>query len=234
MPPDVFITVSNLFGVAMKMDRHGKSRFQFLCARIPELDYDNNLGTIFVPVKIRAIQGHSAESLKRAGGLFANSGQIYCADNVSPERKAAFAGVPICNMTEVPDVAVHRTMKSNWKSIAKSGLTPGGGDSVNSGRAHVYLSEARYRADGYRSGLRGQCPIEIRVALKQAVHGAVIFGRTEMDGIITSEKPTAIHRQHLRWRQSPVDPRGEQSRAHLMAGCGNIHFTDFWSSSCCS
>ena len=28
VPPDVYITVSNLFGVAMKMDRHGKSRFQ--------------------------------------------------------------------------------------------------------------------------------------------------------------------------------------------------------------
>ena len=190
VPPDVFITVSNLFGVAMKMDRHGNSRFQFLCARIPELDYDNNLGTIsiFVPVKIRAIQGHSAESLKRAEGLFANSVQIYCAANVSPERKAAFAGVPIYNMTEVLDVAFHRTMKSNWKSIAKSGRTPGGGDSVNSGRAHVYLSEARYGADGYRSGLRGQCPIEIKVALKQAVHGGVIFGRTGMDGIITSKK----------------------------------------------
>jgi hypothetical protein len=55
-----------------------------------------------VPIKIRAIQGHSAEALKGAGGLFANSTLIYCADNVSPERKAAFAGVPICDMTEVP------------------------------------------------------------------------------------------------------------------------------------
>jgi len=43
VPPDVYITVSNLFGVAMKMDRHGKSRFQFLCARIGELGYENNL-----------------------------------------------------------------------------------------------------------------------------------------------------------------------------------------------
>ena len=106
----------------MKIDKHGKSRFQFLCARIPELGYDNNLGMIFVPVKIRAIQGHSAEALKSAGGLYANSTLIYCADNVSPERKAAFAGVPICSMTEVPEVAYHRTMRSNWKSIAKSGL----------------------------------------------------------------------------------------------------------------
>jgi hypothetical protein len=36
VPPDVFITSSNLFGTAMKIDKHGKSRFQFLCARLPE------------------------------------------------------------------------------------------------------------------------------------------------------------------------------------------------------
>jgi hypothetical protein len=102
VPPDVLITVTNLFGTAMKVDKHGKSRFQFLCARIPDIGFDNNLESIFVPIKIRAIQGHSAEALKGAGGLFANSTLIYCADNVSPERKAAFAGVPICDMTEVP------------------------------------------------------------------------------------------------------------------------------------
>ena len=189
VPPDVFITVANLFGTAMKVDKHGKSRFQFLCARIPDIPYENNLGMIFVPVKIRAIQGHSSEALKGAGGLFANSTLIYCAENVSPERKAAFAGVPICDMAEVPDVvAYHRTMKSNWKSIAKSGLIPGGGDSVNSGRAHVYMSQHRIGTDGYRSGLRAKCPIEIKIAMKQAVQGGVIFSRTEMDGILTSEK----------------------------------------------
>ena len=59
---------------------------------------------------------------------------------------------------------------------------------MNSGRAHVYLSDKRYGADGYRSGLRGKCPVEIKIALKQAVQGGVIFGRTEMDGIITSER----------------------------------------------
>jgi hypothetical protein len=89
VPPDVYITVSNLFGVATKMDRHGKSRFQFLRARIGELGYENNLESVFVPVKIRAIQGHSKEALERAGGLYANSIQVYCAENVSPERKAA-------------------------------------------------------------------------------------------------------------------------------------------------
>ena len=93
VPPDVFITVANLFATAMKVDKHGKSRFQFLCARIPELPYDNSLGMIFVPVMIRAIQGHSETALKNAGGLYANSTFIYCVEDVDPERKAAFTGV---------------------------------------------------------------------------------------------------------------------------------------------
>ena len=73
VPPDVFITVSNLFGTAMKIDKHGKSRFQFLCARIPDFPVDNGLDSMFYPVKIRAIQGHSEIALKNAGGLYANS-----------------------------------------------------------------------------------------------------------------------------------------------------------------
>ena len=71
-----------------------KVDFSFSAPASPNLGYDNSLGMIFVPVKIRAIQGHSAEALKSAGGLYANSTLIYCADNVSPERKAAFAGCP--------------------------------------------------------------------------------------------------------------------------------------------
>ena len=188
VPPEVFITVSNLFGTAMKIDKHGKSRFQFLCARMPEFPVDNGLDMLFYPVKIRAIQGHSEAALKSAGGLYASSTMVYCAENVSPERKAAFTGVPICAMTEVPDVVFHRTMKSSWKSIAKNGLIPGGGDSVNSGRAHVYMLQHRIGTDVYKSGLRAKCPIEVKIAMKQAVQGGVIFSRTEMDGILTSEK----------------------------------------------
>ena len=67
VPPDVFITVSNLFGTAMKIDKHGKSRFQFLCAKISHFPVDNGLGMAYYPVKIRAIQGHSQAALKSAG-----------------------------------------------------------------------------------------------------------------------------------------------------------------------
>ena len=96
VPPDVFITVQNLFGTAMKIDRSGKSRFQFLCAKLPDMPIHNGLNSLLYPVKIRAIQGHSNESLQNAGGPYASSTMIYCAEDVSPERKAAFTGVPIC------------------------------------------------------------------------------------------------------------------------------------------
>ena len=36
------------------------------------------------PVKIKAIQGHSAASLGKAGGLFATAGQVRCAPSVRP------------------------------------------------------------------------------------------------------------------------------------------------------
>ena len=91
-------------------------------------------------------------------------------------------------MTEVPDVAFHRTMRSSWKSIAQNGLFPGGGDSVNSGRAHTYMSEHRIGTDGYRSGLRAKCPVEVNIAMRQAVEAGVIFSRTGMDGILCSER----------------------------------------------
>ena len=82
---------------------------------------------------------------------------------------------------------------SNWKSIAKNGLIPGGGDSVNSGRAHIYMSEYEYGKDGYRSGLRGKCPVEVKVAVGQAVKAGIIVAKTKMDGLITAERvPSAF------------------------------------------
>ena len=85
-------------------------------------------------------------------------------------------------------MAYHRTMRSHWKGIAKYGLLPGGGDTVNSGRAHVYLADKRYGEDGYRSGLRGKCPVEVKVALAQAVEAGIIFSTSAMDGIMTAER----------------------------------------------
>ena len=159
VPPRVKLNMKNLFGTAMEIDRHGKSRFEMLCARIPLCPVENGLqadqgDARLFPIKIKAIQGHSDLALRGAGGLFATAASVMCSPAVAPERQAACAGVPVLPMSEVPAVAYHRTNRSNWKSIAKHGLIPGGGDSVDSGRAHIYMSEHKYGEDGYRSGLR--------------------------------------------------------------------------------
>ena len=198
VPPKVKINVKNLFGTAMEIDRHGKSRFEMLCARIPLCPVNNGLQPEYgdvplFPVKIKAIQGHSDIALRGAGGLFATAASVMCSPAVAPERQAAFAGVPVLPMSEVPAIAYHRTNRSNWKSIAKNGLIPGGGDSVNSGRAHIYMSEYEYGKDGYRSGLRGKCPVEVKVAVGQAVKAGIIVAKTKMDGLITAERvPSAF------------------------------------------
>ena len=69
VPPGVRINVKNLFGTAMQIDRHGKSRFEMLCARIPLCSVHNGLqadqdDTQLYPVKIKATQGHSKISWK--------------------------------------------------------------------------------------------------------------------------------------------------------------------------
>ena len=76
-------------------------------------------------------------------------------------------------------VSIVRSLFDRWESPRFT---------VNSGRAHVYLSEKRFGADGYRSGLRGKCPIEIKIALGQAVEAGVVFSKSSMEGLMTSER----------------------------------------------
>ena len=82
-------------------------------------------------------------------------------------------------MSEVP--AMH--------TIAQTGATGKASPSMvsslavaTSGRAHVYMSEYKYGDEGYRSGLRGKCPIEIKVAIGQAVKGGIIIAKTKHRG----------------------------------------------------
>ena len=64
---------------------------------------------------------------------------------------------------------------------------------MNSGKAYIYMSEVRYGEEGYRSGLRGKCPIEVKVALSQAVKSGIIISKTKMDGVNTAERiPSAF------------------------------------------
>ena len=58
-PPKVGINMKNVFGTAMEVDRHGKSRFEMLCARIPLCPVNNGLQadhdeTKLYPIKIKS------------------------------------------------------------------------------------------------------------------------------------------------------------------------------------
>ena len=51
------------------------------------------------------------------------------------------------------------------------------------------MSEYKYGDEGYRSGLRGKRPIEVKIAIGQAVKGGIIIAKTKMEGLITAEFP---------------------------------------------
>ena len=80
----------------------------------------------------------------------------------------------------------HHTTKANWKGIITGGFNPGGGDKVSSdsGRADSYFSEVRVTQGSYVSGLRAERPLEIRVAMAEAVNAGVIFIKTAPEGIL--------------------------------------------------
>ena len=98
VPPDVFITVANLFGTAMKIDKHGKSRFQFLCAKISHFPVDNGLGMPYYPVKIRAIQGHSEAALKnRRGSLCQFNHGVLLKPSIPRAKSRLHWRAPVCH-----------------------------------------------------------------------------------------------------------------------------------------
>ena len=101
--------------------------------------------------------------------------------------KIPSTGKPIITADETPGVIYHRTTKSNWKGIIKSGVNPGGGDKVSSGHAHSYFSEVRVTESSYVSGPRADRPIEIRVAMAEAVKAGVIFIKAASEGILTRD-----------------------------------------------
>ena len=51
----------------------------------------------------------------------------------------------------------------------------GGGERNSSGRAHSYFSDVRVDEKEYVSGLRAERPIEIRVAMAEAVKAGIVF-----------------------------------------------------------
>ena len=58
---------------------------------------------------------------------------------------------------------------------------------MSSGRAHNYFSDKKVTESGFVSGVRAQRPIEIRVAMEEAVLAGLVFIKTASDGILTKD-----------------------------------------------
>ena len=102
-------------------------------------------------------------------------------------QKMNAKGKKITTPQMCPGVVYHRTTKGNWKGIIENGFVAGGGERNSSGRAHSYFSEVRVDEKEYVSVLRAERPIEIRVAMAEAVKAGIVFFRTASDGILTSD-----------------------------------------------
>ena len=134
---------------------------------------------------MRAAAGQSKRAIKSAQDNYRSAALMYCSPALRPEAKAPFIGKPIAKADEIPVLAYHRTRPACWKRIVKEGLIPGGGEFVGSDRAHVYLAASRITETDYQSGLRGKHPIQLTVALREAVDGGLIFFQNRSGGIMT-------------------------------------------------
>ena len=135
---------------------------------------------------MRAAAGQSKHAIKSAQDNYRSAALVYSSPSLRPEAKAPFIGKPIAKADEIPSVAFHRTRPARWKRIVKEGLTPGGGEFVGSDRAHVYyLAASRITETDYQSGLRGKHPIQLTIALREAVDSGLIFFKNRSGGIRT-------------------------------------------------
>ena len=145
-------------------------------------------GLAYWPFKIRAVQGHSEKAVQKAAASDTFNATLVCAGGGTVAlSKVSLTGKPLATLEETPGVIYHRTTRGNWKGILREGFVPGGGDRVSSGRAHNYFSDKKVDQERFVSGVRAQRPIEIRVAMREAVTSGLVFIRTTSDGILTKD-----------------------------------------------
>ena len=160
------------------------ARFEFQC--VAGHQTATRKGLAYWPFKIRAAQWHSKRAISTAAASDTfNATAIYADSSAAALKKVSATGKTIITPEETPGVIYYRTTRGNWKGILDSGFIPGGGDRVSSGRAHSYLSEARVEEGNYVSGLRADCPVEIRVAMQEAVRDGVVFIDRKESGQLT-------------------------------------------------
>ena len=163
-----------------------KCRFEFQC--IAGYQKATRKGLAYWPIRIRAVQGHTKCAMDAASAEDTfNAVEIYALSGAAAIQKMNAKGKKITTPQMCPGVVYHRTTKGNWKGIIENGFMAGGGERNSSGRAHSYFSDVRVDEKEYVSGLRAERPIEIRVAMAEAVKAGIVFFRTASDGILTSD-----------------------------------------------
>ena len=186
-----------------------KCRFEFQC--IAGHQKATRKGLAYWPFRIRAVQRHTKGAMDTASASDAfNAIEIFALSGAAAIQRMNAKGKKITTPQKCPGVIYHRTTKGNWKGILRDGFVAGGGERISSGRARSYFSEVQVTDKQYVSGRRAERPIEIRVAMAEAVRSGVIFFKTASDGILTSdvvpsqfmisvddtEKKTNLYRRH--------------------------------------
>ena len=170
-----------------------KARFEFQC--IAGHQKATHKGVAYWPFRIRAVQGHTKRAMDTAEASDAiNAVEIFAISGAAAIQKMNAKGKKITTPNMCPGVIYHHTTEGNWKGILRDGFIAGGGERVSSGRAHSYFSEVQVDDKNYVSGLRAERPIEIRIAMSEAVRSGVIFFKTSSAGILTSDLiPPSLH-----------------------------------------
>ena len=164
-----------------------KCRFEFQCIVGHQKATHKGLAYCW-PFRIRAVQGHTKRAMDTAAASDAfNAIEICASSGAAAIQRMNAKGKKITTADQCPGVIYHGTTKGNWKGILRDGFVAGGGERISSGRAHSYFSKVQVSDKKYFSGLRAERPIEIRVAMSEAVRSGVIFFKTSSDGILTSD-----------------------------------------------
>ena len=95
-------------------------------------------------------------------------------------------------------MAFHRTFHAAIKGIQQDGLLVGGGARRNSGRAHIYLARTQIRQNEVVPGNRRLNPIEVVVALREAVADGLICFSTKAGAILSPYNISSAYIIHIR------------------------------------
>ena len=156
-----------------------KDRFEFLVVEGSPMNEHFNLP--FVPVKIRATQGHANALVKELPPTMLAK-LIFCREDHKSRYPTRLMPQ---NPEDTPPRLYHRTWKDSAKLIIQTGLRPGGGEGGNHTKAHNFLSPVSVDHAEYTSGVRQERPAEICFSTADCIAAGVDLFLTGSRAIIT-------------------------------------------------